>query len=71
MRDCPSWGLEGLSAKVPLSLSSLKCAVLLGTVALRCCFSWGRAWPGVPAASGSAHRLAVCAPSAVCAVRAK
>lgn len=51
--DCPEAGYEGLSAEVSLSLSSLKCAELLRAAALRCCFSWGRAWPGVLAASGS------------------
>lgn len=46
-----------------LARASLQCAGLPGAVALRCRFSWGRAWPGVPTASGSrsAHRLAVCA----------
>ena len=42
--DCRGGGFGGLSAGFPLSQSSLKSAGLRRAAALRCCFSWGRAW---------------------------
>lgn len=64
-------GASELSAR--LSESELpEIRWLPGAAASKCCCSVGGVH-GVPAPSGSdsAHSLAVCAPSAVCAVRAK